>query len=398
MMITPINKKYCVFLLLILSAICFSQSKVYTDIQKNKNIYPGKDYTFDKVIDARANKDNIGLVYKSDMNQEFLADLKEPVDAAFLEFLNNTFPNGLSTVKITMVINSLEIGHKLSGRRNDSGYVKANFDFYKAAGESSVLIHHYENMLVDVNDNIALTHSNRLKRIILLSVSKLDSIVATGASYIETIQPDTKVLAKDSVKKLPQGYSKERLEEAEKIYNTGNYPRNIIVMLGGHAVFCTENQMFGANGSLLFRFKNRPKSLLGFNVNYSIIKFQDRVGLPENVAYSLKTADAGLRFLRQIKNVTFFSFNPHFMFGKETFVTYNNAVAYINNNGGVSISAPSTTTKERAFYGSQFDTGVYLMSPKKAGAYMGVDFVLRFTNSFVFETDMGLKFNFGIAF
>lgn len=86
------------------------------------------------------------------------------------------------------------------------------------------------------------------------------------------------------------------------------------------------------------------------------------------------------------------------MFGKETFVTYNNAVAYTNNNGGVSISAPSTTTKEKAFYGSQFDTGVYLMSPKKAGAYMGVDFVLRFTNSFVFETDMGLKFNFGIAF
>lgn len=397
-MIIPLNKTLLVFLCVSISIICFSQSKVYTDIQKNKNVYPGKDYTFDKVIDARVNKDNIGIVYKSDMSQEFLADLRDPVDVAFMEFLNTTFPNGLSTVKITMVINNLEIGHKLSGRTKDSGYVKVNFDFYKAVGESSVLIHHYQNMLVDVNDNIALTHSNRLKRITLLAVSKLDSIIASGATYIETIQPDTKVLPKDSIKKLPGGYSKEKLEEAEKIYNSDDYPRNLIVMLGGQAVFCTENQMFGANANLLFRFKNSPRSLLGFNVNYSIIKFQDRVGVPDNVAYSLKTADFGLRFLRQVKNVVFFSFNPHLMIGKETFVTYNNPVAYINNNGSVSLSGISTTTKEKAFYGSQFDTGIYLLAPKKAGAYMGIDFVLRFTSSYVFETDMGLKFNLGIAF
>lgn len=309
-MITRINKKKLTAICLLFSAFCFSQTKIYTEIQPNKNIYPGKDYTFDKVVDARANKDNIGLVYKSDIQQEYLADLKDPVDAAFLKFLNNTFPNGLSTVKITMVINKLEIGHKLSGLRKDSGFVKVNFDFYKAVNDASVLIHHYEGMLVDVSDNIALTHSNRLKRITLMSVSKLDSIVATGATYIETIQPDTKAIPKDSVK-LSGGYSKEKMEEAERVYNSGNYPRNIIVILGGHAVFCTENQMFGANANLLFRFKNGLRSLLGFNVNYSIIKFQDRVGLPENVAYSLKTADAGLRFLRQIKNVTFFSFNPH---------------------------------------------------------------------------------------
>lgn len=396
-MIIPTNKKLLVLAALFCYSFCFSQTKIYTEIQQNKNVYPGKDYTFDKVIDARANKDNIGIVYKSDIQQEYLADLKDPVDAAFLFFLNNTFPNGLSTVKITLVINELEIGHKLSGRRKDSGFVKVNFDFYKAVNEASVLIHHYEGVLVDVSDNIALSHSNRLKRITLMAVSRLDSIVAKGTTYIETVQNEKEVAQKDSIKRINGGFSQERMEETQRIVAHDISPRSIIAMIGGHAVFCTENQMYGVNANILFGTKQRPEFLIGLNVNFSIIKSQSRGGVPLNVEYQLKTGDVGLRFLRHLKNPVFFSFNPHLMFGKETFITYNNTVVYVNN-GTASNSGFSKTTKEMSFFGGQFDTGIYLMSPKNAGAYMGFDFVLRFTTSTVFESDMGIKFNLGIAF
>jgi len=393
MMIILPNKKLLVLLSMFFCASCFSQTKIYTEIQQNKTVYPGKDYTFDKVIDARANKDNIGIVYKSDIQQEYLADLRDPVDAAFLYFLNNTFPNGSSTVKITMVINELEIGHILSGRRKDSGFVKVNFDFYKAVNDASVLIHHYEGMLVDVSDNIALTHSNRMKRITLMSVAKLDSIVASGATYIETAKPGADSLLKDPVK-ISAGFSKERLEETKRMLANDKSPRRIMFMIGGHAVFCTENQMYGVNANLLFGFKKAPRNLLGFNANYSLIKFQTRSGLAENIEYQLRSGDLGLRFLRQIKNPVFFNFNPHLMFGKETFITYNTTTVYVN---GVSTGL-SKTTKEKSFYGLQIDTGIYLLSPKSAGAYMGFDFVLRFTTSYVFESDMGIKLNLGIAF
>ena len=53
------------------SFICLSQRKIYIDIQKNKKSYPEKNYSFDKVIDNRKNKEDIGIIYKIGLNNQY---------------------------------------------------------------------------------------------------------------------------------------------------------------------------------------------------------------------------------------------------------------------------------------------------------------------------------------
>lgn len=375
----------------------FTQQKIYTDIQKNKTVYPGKPYSIEKVVDARVIKDNIGFVYKTSLGNPYLADLREPLDVAFMRFLNTTFPNGSSLAKLTLVINSFEIGHKLSGRIKDTGFVKVDFDFYKKVDDHEILIYNYVGNVIDVNDNIALSHSNRIKRAILLSLSKLDSIILNKTSFTRIIKNDDVIIKADSSKNNYTSVTKEGIEKIDSDFEQSNFPRSIIFMIGGGSTFSPYSLMYGANLNVLFRFKNKPRSLLGLNLNFSKIKFIDVSSVPNNTSYNLKTTDFGLRYLRQIKNAVFYSFNPHLLIGKETFETYaNNSVNIIN--AGINTTVYTSTVVETIFVGGQFDNGIYFLFPKKAGAYIGTDLVIRLTNSSVFDTDIGIKFNLGLAF
>jgi hypothetical protein len=375
----------------------YPQQKLYTDIQKNKKVYPGKPYSIEKVIDARLNKDNIGVVYKTSLDHSYFADLREPLDVALMRFLKTTFPDGSPLVKLTLVINSFEIGHKLSGRIKDTGFVKVNFDFYKEVGDHETLIYNYTGSVVDVNDNIALSHSNRIKRAILLSLSDLDSVIINGTTLTRVIKNDNVILKADSTKINFSGVTKEGIENIEADIARNDYPRRIIFMVGGDVTFSQYSLMYGGNFNVLFRFKNHPRSLLGFNLNYSQIKFTDAPSIPNNTSYNLKTSDFGLRYMRQIKNALFYSFNPHLMVGKETYDTYGTNAVNISN-AGINTTVYNSTTVETIFVGGQFDNGIYFLFPKKAGAYFGTDLVIRLTNSSVFDTDVGIKFNLGLAF
>lgn len=374
----------------------FSQQKLYTDIQKNKTVYPGKPYSIERVVDARANKDNIGVVYKVSLDHTYFADLRDPLDMAFMQFFNTTFPNGSSSVKVTLVINKFEIGHKLSGKINDTGFVDVNFDFYKAVDDHEVLIHNYNGSVVDVNDNIALSHSNRIKRILLLSVSKLDSVIINGSSLTKEIKKDSIKIIPDTVKLKAKGITKAEVENIADEIAHDDHPRRTIFMIGGDVTFSQYSLMYGGNLNLLFRFKRNPRSLLGFNINYSIIKFTETPNIPINSTYKLRTTDFGLRYLFQLKNVVFYSFNPHLMIGKETFETFGNPVTI--NNAGLSSTVYNSSTVENIFVGGQFDNGIYFLFPKSAGAYFGTDLALRITNSSIFDSDIGIKFNLGLAF
>ena len=57
-------KIFWTFLLIIATKICFAQNKIYAGIQENKKTYPKKNFFFEKVIDARKNRENIGFAYK----------------------------------------------------------------------------------------------------------------------------------------------------------------------------------------------------------------------------------------------------------------------------------------------------------------------------------------------
>jgi|GEM_PF-3320927 len=163
------------------------------------------------------------------------------------------------------------------------------------------------------------------------------------------------------------------------------------------ANFCTASAIRGVNINFMIRIPQHPRYLLGANLNYSVIKFYDRNGLPLYQSYQLKTSDLGIRMLKQIKNGFFFNANPHFMIGKETYVTHFTALGYDPVNNTIT-STSSKTSKSSTFLGFLMDAGMYFMAPKGPGVYCGLDLTIRFTNSSMFESDMGAKFTFGLKF
>lgn len=374
--------KIAIYFLLLNASSFFSQLKVYTDIQKNNKTYPGKNFTISKVIDARKNKDNIGMVHKSSVPGDYYADFKKPLSLEIIKFYHTTFPKGSYTNEIIVIVNHFEIGHILTGKTNDTGFVRVNFDFYKIKGDSSYFIYNYSNTLCDVSDNIALSHSNRMKRILLKSVAKIDSALASAGSQPTRWLPD-------SLARISDSYSKKLYNEKDSLYTAGNYPRQNMVLLSFNGVLSTTTFMYGLSVSYMGQIKKHPRYLLGFHLNYSIINFTSNIVLPSNTSYRIRTSDFGPRMLKQLKNSVFFNSMMHVMIGKETRTSYTTGflpnVIYENE-------------KSNIFMGIQFDNGIMIVHPRNNGMTVGADFIFRATNSSMFDSDIGIKLSLGLTF
>lgn len=376
----------------------FPQSKVYTSIQENKKTYPEKNFFFSKVLDLRPDKSTIGIVYKTQRNAEFYADFEKPLSEEVFIFLKNTFPNTQSGQKIILVVNQFKIGHILS--KHDTGFVMVDLDFYQLRNDSVSFVSGYKKSLRESADEVALSHSNRIKRALLLAVADFEKQLATAptASFIPLTAISQKktsdsLQVTEKLKPLKQtiSYSQAQAMQADSLNKKNNYPAHKIYMIGGFINPFTASLMAGANFSAVFQLKKYPKYLLGVHLNYAAVHFYDPDIIATNSSYKLRTSDFGCKLLKQIKNNIFFNLAQHFLIGKETFT-------YLNVNKPFYNTSLNTTDVSSTFFGFQMDAGIYFMPPQKSGIYLGADATLRVTNSDVFESDIGLKFNLGAKF
>lgn len=374
-------------LLIVLFSNLFGQTKVYTSIQENTKKYPGKNFSITKVIDARANRDHLGIVRKTDLAEEYLADFNVPLPVEFINFFDRTYPAPTSPAKINLVVNTFDIGHKVTGKRNDTGFVKVDFDYYTVIHDTAFFLYNYKHTLIDVHDNIALTHSNRMKRVVLMSAAKLDSLA---------LDEKTKQAMPGFIHDISYSYSKTQSHAQDSTNKTQDYPEIRMTIIMGHVILGSVANMYGANFSILGRFKNHKRLLMGFNANYSVIAFKD-VTIPPNTEYKMFTTDFGIKLLRQIKHAVFFNSNAHLMLGKETYTSLKTRSITVSN--GV-YTQPVYQQEETTHFltGVQLDNGILFTHPQKQGLAAGIDLVLRFTNSSVFDSDVGIKFSLGVAF
>lgn len=374
--------KIVIYFLLLNANSFFSQSKVYTSIQENRKTYPGKNFSFSKVIDARKNKDNIGLVHKSSIPGDYYADFKKPLPVEIIKFFHTTFPKGSYDNEIIIIVNHFEIGHIITGKTNDTGFVNVNLDLYKVKGDSSFFIYNYSNTLFDVSDNIALSHSNRMKRILLMSVAKMDSVLASEGSKPTRWLPDP-------LARITDNYSKKTYNEKDSLYAAGNYPRQNMALLSINGVLSTSTFMYGVSISYMGQIKKHPRYLLGLHLNYSIINFTSDIVLPSNTSYNLRTSDFGPRLLKQLKNSVFFNSMMHVMIGKETRTSYTT---------GLLPNVIYENEKSNLFIGIQLDNGIMIVHPRNKGVTVGADFVFRATNSSMVDSDIRIKLSIGLTF
>jgi|GEM_PF-4381782 len=165
--------KFIVLSILFLSSFfSHSQSRIKLHIQPNKNTYPQKKYSFSKVIDARADREQIGIIYTSNRQYEHIATLRAPLEKEFYLFLADVFPNTNSETKILVEVNQFEIGHILANK--DTGFVTMNLSFYRLRNDSTSFISNYSKRFAETADDVFLTHPNRMKRAILSATADME--------------------------------------------------------------------------------------------------------------------------------------------------------------------------------------------------------------------------------
>lgn len=382
-------RKYSTLLLIfILSFSAFSQKKVYTSIQENKKKYPGKNFSFEKVVDNRINKENIGFVYKSSLTYEHPADFKKPLQDEFLNFLTSTFPTKTSENKLLVSVKRIEIGHIVTGRKLDTGFVFLDVDFYRIKNDSAAFLYNYTARLAEASENTAFSHANRIKRAILLSLSGIENALQkrSASFYI-------KINDLEAVVQTSTGITNRELQLKDSLEKFSPFPNSFYVFTGIQGDLSPSSLLTGVNIDVLFRLKKNKDLMLGFNTYFFVYGLFDADNIPKNAEYNVLQLKTGLRLLKHLKHNLFFNMNPQLILGQEYYtyeISYNPYVLPYTSSYYYTISD--------FLYGFEVDFGLYRIPLRKRGFYFGSDFFVRGTTSNVVETSFGIKLNLGFKF
>ncbi len=343
-----------------------------------------------RVVDARKNKSNLGSIYKAGLSVLHPADFKQPLSEELFYFFKDHFFCLKTNNKFMLVVNNFEIGHIITNKKQDTGFVRLNFDFYSLKNDSAFFLYNYNRNFKEASEKVPTTHPERMKRAVLLSLSGLDSYFSIKLNDT-LVQKNKRIYTashSDSLKHSNYGLSLRSFKRNDSLKEVYNLPSYYIFFVGvsGNASYTSLKVDVSAN--LLFQLKKHPKYLMGMQANFFVYGIFSEKIVPANSTYSLFNYDIGLRLLKQMKGSLFFNVSPQAMFGKET-VSYTVLPAKFIGTG---------TTQTYDFRGLQLDLGLYNMPPKLQGLYFGGDVFFRFTSSQVIESNGGLKFNIGIKF
>ena len=351
----------------------FSQSRVYTSIQQNEKTYPKKDFNFQKVIDSRKNRENIGLIYKADLRTKYQAEFRKQLPDEFGKFLRKTYPNAQASKHLIMVVHEFTIDHEITDEKKDVGYARGDFEFFLLENDSCYFVHRFTKTISDEARDITVTHPNRMKRLVLLSVNSVDSSLTT-LDYKKY-----KPISWDSLNKktLPE---KENL--VQKIKDNTAHDK-VFVQLGLYYSFSSQVMLLGPTASFTFRLKNNPQFLVGINGAIKLYGGVSSEFASNNLSHTIFNCDLGIKLLTRLSDQLYLNINPMVVLG---------------NTSENKTSTTATPAAEENLLGLELDFGVYIIPPKVSGLYTGLSGFFRGTNNSVYDSGLGIKLDLGIKF
>ena len=351
----------------------FSQSRVYTNIQQSEKTYPKKDFYFQKVIDSRKNRENIGLIYKADLRTKYQAEFRKQLPDEFSKFLRKTYPNAYASMQLIMVVHEFTIDHEITDEKKDVGYARGDFEFFLLENDSCHFVYRFTKTISDEARDITVTHPNRMKRLLLLSVNSLDSSLST-LDYKKN-----KPLSWDSLNKksLPE---KEKL--VQKIKDNTAHDK-VFAQLGLYYSFSSQVMLLGPTASFTFRLKNNPQFLIGVNAGIKLYGGVSSEFASNNLSHTIFNYDLGIKLLTRLSDQLYLNINPMVVLG---------------NTSEKKTSTTAAPTSTENLLGIELDFGVYIIPPKISGLYTGLSGFYRSTNNSVYDSGLGIKLDLGIKF
>lgn len=382
--------KRILLLLIIAYTSGFSQNCYHVAIQKNDKEYKTSNFYFKTVIDARVDSGKIiGEVYNGHLNILHCASFKKNLKVTVRDFLQKTYTNKTAPAYLVKV-NVLSIEEILTKNQDDIGKANAELEFYRYSNNNDLIfITKISKSIEDKYPDATYSHDNRLKRILLSSVSEFEKTLGTDSSLFNV---------KISQSELEKIQAKNPDSLSKKIITSSKETFKFIMQL--HCYGGTTTKGVGLRIGNYFFLKEYPKVAIGPSVFWDYFTLNKSVKVAYNVAgIKYNIFDIGLiSFIRLNKHIGI-TIDACGLFGKEIITTADiYEVYYITPSGLRPEYVVDTKTTSEFISGFHAEQGVQFMRKEKKGVNLKLSVYESILTARYYENDIGLKLTLGINF
>lgn len=366
---TPAHNFLFASALFLLTTKHSGQSKVYTFIQENDKGKVKSGFYVHKVVDARADKSNIGQIYSSDLRKKYPADFEHNLSEEFHRFFKGRYASSRQKQRVLMLVQSFSISHEHSEVFKDEGKAILQARYYLNRNDTCFFLYAFHDSILDVTNEVQRTHPNRIKRLLLLSAKSLSDTLLKPERLAQS--------EKSPLEDLLHLSNSPAVESARKQDSLNVPPDYYMFGVGTYYNFYPSVYMFGVSGHLLLRLGKTSPWLAGPSAAFLMYSTKPNAIQAPTYNEDVLNYDVGIRLIRQIKKNLFLNVQPQLMFGR--------------------VKEPGNTGTQ-VLKGFQTDLGLYLIPPAAEGVYSGINFFYRTTNTDYFGEGLGLKLDLGYRF
>jgi hypothetical protein len=348
-----------------------------------------------EVVDQRPEKGPVGLAYHGIGNRKVPIYLRGGLDTCIYNYLYWTLPRDTSKTPVVIEINQLEVAEQLSPMYQKALlHLEVSFYRQRDSLENRPLLYLAKVSLEEAGADVTMGHESRIRKALFLALDDFNRSWDGLSTAVFTYEEQETINGNDSVyltlKEQAKADSLRSKTGGNSYINDGSALDNrmpdeevarISVMFTGFGQTSLRGNHYG--GSIYF-FQSLPYQTWQFPLVLSLERFSLR---PEHqirdgfAVAEMSYIMPGFMAFRQLSGPVHLGLSLMVPIGEESLVSLT--------NGQIT---------ERSFMGVNAGQGFYVLPTNKVGLSLGLRFVQWFTNSRIYNFDLGLRLEAGLKF
>jgi hypothetical protein len=366
------NIKFISFLILLFSIFSVEENYAQTEAVAIKNSLlrlPNQQFYLDGIMDGRIDKSEIGFFTKGPFNKRVPANFAGSLEDAFSTYFNFALTKDITKTPIVMKVTSFKISERQDGSE-EIGKAEIEVIFYVSDKDKLAKVFQTDAIAEEKGSDITLTHERRIRKV-------LENVFM---SFNNSAWKESPLVFE------PLSAIKDESVTTKFVDNTGA-KNKWNSLIAGHAAFGTNAEGWGVS-YYGFKAKESGGWFLTYSASYDNYTIDPGLILRKGyTSLNLNYGKIGVGLMRRIGEEFHFAFNTLVPIGFEKLTKTNEngpSGSVIESNGFVLGIEP-----QQCFY---------FITKSKVSLVLGAGIYERFTNSKVYNLDIGLRIEAGIKF
>lgn len=357
--------------LLVMLFILFSSKKISaqseTVVIKNSLLrLPNQQFYLLGVLDGRTEKSEIGFFTKGPFNKKVSANFNGTLEDAFSSYLNFALSKDSTKTPIVMKVMNFKISEREDGS-DEIGKAELQVIFYVSDKEKLAKVFQTEAVAEEKGSDISLSHERRIRKV-------LENVLMgfNNSSWQQTplvYEPMSLVKSQATDVNISDNGSKKKWNN----------------LVSGHAAFGTNSE--GGWGVSYYGFKAKESGgwFLTYSVAYDNYAVDPSLIIRKGFnSLELNYGKIGVGVMRRLGEEFHFAFNALVPLGTEKLTKLLETGSILESN--------------KIVLGIEPQQCFYFITKSKVSLVLGAGIFERFTNSEVYNFDIGLRIEAGIKF